>query len=477
MGDVLDVALFVNVNGEEVSKIKNKEVRVVLYEHLSLIPNNPVEFLRYLVYIATGKTLLIKSKALIVEIKENNDFKLLKYFDAYEYNNGLEKLAEIFYRFKPIWLAFRGNQRANFIINKVRRLAKGYHKPMPEDYLNTITAKIKKGGTIDTAKLKRELKKVNIFRKIRLAYALKYRTKNADSILFRIRNGKSYATDFHFYAPEKAKYILDIVIKSIVEEVKKNVKGKKIYIPDYMNYTLPATEKQFTGMFPSGTYVRVPQDIVFGIHWENIKDTPIDLDLSLISPTTGKLGWDGGYRTGDGNVLYSGDLTTAPKPNGATELFYVQKQVKNSFILFCNYYNYREDTKVPFKIVVAREKIKDFGQNYMMNPNNLVTVVQSKMSTKQKILGILITTTGESRFYFAETSIGKTITSSNKEYNEQARRYLINFYENSIELKDVLKQAGAEIYGTIDILSKSDCDIDLSPENLEKDTILNLLIK
>lgn len=174
INDVVDVALFVDVNEEDIEGIKNKEVRVILYNYLNLIPENPVEFLRYAVYLATDETLLIKSKELIGKIKEGRNIKIVKLFKNYD----LKRLAEIFFRFKPILLAFRTNRELKSIINKIRKLAIHYHKPMPEDYLNEITAKIKKGKIIDEDKLKSELKRVNIFRKIRLAYALKFRRKS-----------------------------------------------------------------------------------------------------------------------------------------------------------------------------------------------------------------------------------------------------------------------------------------------------------
>ena len=465
INDVVDVALFVDVDEKDIESIKNKEVRVILYNYLNLIPESPVEFLRYAIYVATDETLLIKSKELIGKIKEGRNIKIVKLFKDYDLN----RLAEIFLRFKPIFLAFRTNRELKSIINKIRKLAVNNHKPMPEDYLNEITAKIKKGEIIDIGRLESELERVNTFRKIRLAYALKFRTKDVDSILYRIRNGKAYATDFHFYGKQRAKIILDIVLNSIVKDVEKNIEGKKMYIPDYINYSLPATEKQFTGNFPSGTYISIPQDMIVGIYWENVKNNVIDLDLSLISPS-GKYGWDGRYRNDGRSILFSGDITNAP--NGATELFYVRRQSKDGFILFLNYYNYNSEIKVPFKIIVAEEKAKDFGGNYMVNPNNIVSVVQSEISQKQKILGILITTTEESRFYFAETSIGMSITSSNSEFAENSRKYLMSFYQNSIELKDIISKAGAKL---VDDKDKS--EIDLSPESLEKDSILDLLLK
>ena len=476
LNDVVDVALFVGVTPKDVLKIKNKEIRAILYDFLHMTPKNPVEFLRYLVYLSTNETLLIKSKTLIAKIKEKDNVKIVNAINSYIVCYGIQDLASIFYRFKPIWLAFRTNAMLKSMINRIRKLAPDFHVPMPEDYLNTVTAKLETGVLQDTGRLERELKKVNIFRKIRLAYALKFRTKDVTSIMYRIRNGKAYAKEFSYLAKEPAKVVLKIVLDSIVEDIKKNVNGKKILIPDYINYTLPATEKQFTGNLPSGSYVSVPQDMILGVHWNNVGNRQIDLDLSLMSPTTGKLGWDAGYRVGSGNILYSGDITTAPKPNGATECFYVKKQYKDGFVFFVNYYNFDKDTKVPYKIIVAKQKPKNLKENYMINPNNIVLAVQSEIDVKQKILGVLITTTGESRFYFAETSIGRSITSRDNAFSEHSRQYLIDFYENSIELKDILERAGAEITS-----EKSDaereffCDIDLSPENLEKDTIINLI--
>jgi len=106
--DVVDVALFINVNEKEVESVKNKEVKCILYEYLNLIPENPVEFLRFLVYEITGKTLLIKSKEVIEEIRNmKKNVRIIKLFKDYEKQYGLERLASIFYRFRLIFLAIR----------------------------------------------------------------------------------------------------------------------------------------------------------------------------------------------------------------------------------------------------------------------------------------------------------------------------------------------------------------------------------
>lgn len=485
--DIVDVALFVKISEDEIANIKNKEVRVKLYDYLDILPNEPVEFLRFAIYRSINKTLLIKDRVTIAEIKTKDNLGVLRLFEKYSKEYGLEDLAAIFYRFKPLFLAFRTNAQLKTIINKIRKLAVQYHEPMQEDYLNNITAMIKKGQTISKEELNKELNKVNIFRKIRLANALNFRIGEPESIMYKIRNGKSFATKFEFDKRNTAEYIYNIVLYSIIEHIKIKVKGKKIYIPPSIQYALPATEKQFTGNLPSGSYVIMPKDIVFGVHWENLDgvkpnslskyygddDNRVDLDLSLIN-VDGKYGWDRSYRDEHGKILFSGDITDAPKPKGASELFYIKKQENMSAILMVNHFTYDyfdKGIEVPFKIIVAQEQVKDFNQNYMVNQNNVVAIAKSVIKEKQKILGLLVTTKDECRFYFAESHIGNVRSSySEADYIKHARQFLFDYYSNMINLNEILEMAGAKF-----VINKEKCDIDLSYESLEKDTILSLI--
>jgi hypothetical protein len=475
--DVLDVALWVELNEKEIREVKNKEVKAALYDYLNLVPENAVEFLRFLVYKATDSTLLIKNKKTIEMIKQKEGLSITGYLARYKQSYGLEKLAEIFYRFKPLWLAFRTNSQSKKIINKIRKLAITNHKPIAEDYLNTITSKLKNKKEIDLNKLDKELSMRNIFRKIRLAHALNFRTKNVESIVYKVRNGKGYATSFSFDKSSRmaTQSALNDVLQSIVRDIKPQVEGKHIYIPENVKYALPATEKQFTGNLPSGSYISIPKDMIIGIHWEDIKDYRVDLDFSMIS-LDGKYGWDRYYRNEGRSILFSGDLTSASKPNGASELFYIGRQDKNTFLVSVNYYNYDEQIPVPFKIFVAKEQVKDMRKNYVVNPNNILLTTESKMDKKQKTLGILTTNPNECRFYFSEVNIGNAITSSDSEVSEHSRKYLVSYLENAISLNDILVRAGATVYNDKEKALKG-IDIDLSPELLEKDTIIKLLTK
>jgi len=470
--DVIDVATFVGFDETEVSNIKNKEVRVALYDYLGMFPENPIEFLRFAIYKSINKTLLIKNGFTIHEIKTKDNLAVLGLLNKYDAKFGLERLAEVFYRFKPLFLAFRTNKKLKVIINRIGKLAQTHHKPMKEDYLNTVTSMISNGKTIKKDVLVDALNQSNIFRKIRLAYALKFRTSDAESILYRIRNGKSYATSFQFDNHKEAKGALEVVLRSIVKDIEPKVKGKKIFIPSGVQYALPATEKQFTGNLPSGTSISVSKDMVFGVHWEDVGNTRIDLDLSLLGSDGCKTGWDANYRSGDRKILFSGDMTAAPKPNGASELFYVARQTEASLILFVNYFNHDEDVEVPFKILVAEEPVKNLSKNYMVNPNNVVGVVATKIKERQRMLGLVTVSPNECKFYFAEADIGNSITSYGNKYSDDARRYLFDFYKNAITLNEVLDMAGAKL-----VSKKDKCDVDLSLEGLEKDTILSLIRK
>ena len=464
---IIDIALYLNLNETEVRNAKNSEVKVALYSALGIVPSNPVEFLRYLVFVSTGKALLIKNQGTIDAIKGGQNLWAIPLFVKYEKEHHLVPLAKIFLRFKPLFLAFKTNPRLNNYINRIRKLARKHHEAMPQDYLNAVTARIKHGQ--GTAILGSELDKVNVFRKIRLAQALQYRTTDASSILYRVRNGKGFATEFDFANKNEARNALRIVLSSIEESVGHNVKGKKIYIPDCVEYALPATERAFTENFPIGTCIKADSSILVGVHWQNVGAHRIDLDLSAISLSGAKVGWDAGYRTNDRSVLFSGDLTDAPMPNGASELLYARPGA-GQYIVMVNYFNFDENLDVPFNIFIAHENVYDLTRNYTVNPNNVLSIADTNINKKQKIIGLL-DADKDCRFYFAETSIGGSISSYSSGYTNNAARYLETFYRNQILLNDVLKDAGAVL-----VADKEQCDVDLSPEALERDTIIRLLV-
>ena len=465
LDDIMSIVEANRYDAAFVERVQNRELKARLYDFYGIVPSDPVEFLRHLISKLTDESLLIKSDNLIKKIKEANG----KFVDEL-LKQAPGDLASIFYRYKPLFLAMKSISRNKTFFNRLRRDATTMHRPMPVDYLNDVTAQIK-FGKLDLEKLSGFMERATIFRKIRLAYALHHRLQAGKSIVYRVRNGRGWATDFDWPADvaKQTQQAFDIVLNSIASNLRSGLDGKTVYIPQHVGYALPATEKQFTGNFPTGSYVSVPEDLIVGVHWWNTKKR-VDLDLSVIGQS-GKVGWDAAYRTDDRSVLFSGDMTDAPEPNGATELFYIRKQIGEPKLLIVNFFNFATGDEVRAKIIAASESPKKFELNYMVDPNNIVGSADINVNRKQMILGLIANVEGQNRVYFANTSIGNSISSSKNSHTTHARKFLFEKMVNTIDFRMILSLAGAII---VDEKPEGE-HIDLSPTSLDKRTFMGLL--
>ena len=466
LDDIMVIVKALQFEPDFLDRIGNHELRARLYDFYGLVPQEPVAFLRYVIYRLTGTTLLIKNDALITLIKEVEPKRakdLSKLIDG-----APEDLASIFHRFKPIFLALKSVSKNKTFFNRLRKKAVKLHRPLPVDYLNSVTEQIK-DGVLDFTELAARVETATVFRKIRLAYALRFRLKPGSSIVYPVRNGKGWATEFDW--PEKLQEstlrAYEIVYACLVNSLRPQVEGKEVFIPPYVNYALPATEKQFAGPFPFGSYVTTPKDTVFGIHWFNVNDRSIDLDLSLLS-ATGKIGWDAKYR--DQTALFSGDITDAPQPKGATELFYVSNGIAPHLVM-CNYYNFASEYPVNAKVIVANEAPANLKANYMVDVNHIVAKADISVTRRQTILGLVLTVDGQTRFYFGNVSVGCGISAANDGHTAHARNYLTDRFATALDLWEILEVAGATI---VNERPQQNAFIDLSPENLTKSSILSL---
>ena len=432
-----------------VDDIRNKEAAVRIIAKSGVYPSHPSEFLRYLVYKATESTLLIKNKETIQAIKEKK-LDVSKDLEGY----GLARCAEIFRRFKPLWLAFKSHPANIRRINEIGRLARRYHKPLPVDVLNTVTSIVYASEEIQTA-----LAKVNNFRKTRLLNALNTRLNLANAFLYRVRNGKSFAkvqaNPQHLDYYRRA---YDLVYTDLVSSL--NLRGKKVRYPEKVDYALPATEKMFVGNFPAGTRI-TSEDLVGGVYWENAWGAN-DLDLSALS-LEGKVGWNAAYKD-RGGMYYSGDVTDAP--NGATELLYTILNLSHPALAINNIY--RGEAGCKFKIIVGTAP--DVEENYMLNPNELILEAECNMVGRQQILGIFMPGPDERiSFTLVNAGFGSMSVSGNSPHSDLARQALFYQFSNPISFRKLLLDAGAGI------VSEGEVDYELRPEGLEKSTFMELL--
>jgi len=443
---------------------RNKEFATKVCDLYGLVPKNPIAFLRYLIYSTTGSTLLIKDKKTIEGIKQANPEILWRLFKAYEKDFALENLSLIFFRFKPLFLACKG-KGINSKINRIRKLATKYHMPMREDFLNSITAKLKKGENIETNVLKTHLETSNIYRAIRLLNALK--TIDSPIKMYQIRNGNVWVkTNTKINEKNNLFIVTQIVINHIVEKLKKNVKDKKVYIPDYIEYMLPSSEKAYVGNIPIGSYISFDKDPIIGVHWSNIKDRRIDLDFSSQDILGNRIGWNAALKTD--SVLFSGDITDAP--HGATELHYFKKGFQGQYLMMLHTYYPRDLENIPFSLLIGQAK--NTKSKAMLEPEEVLFQTSNTIGDKQKTLGLVSMEKNKSKFIFSNMKVRNLRSATASEINKQQIESLLFNLNHMSSLNNFLLLSNA-------ILTKDqkNCDIDLSPENLEKDTILNLLTK
>lgn len=479
--DVLEVAADIHICGEDLEQIKNKEVSAVLYDELNLVPSSPIEFLRYLVYLATENPLLIKNSETIEAIKgavadgrSATGRKIIRAFNTYIKEYGLESLSTIFLRFKPLFLAFRSNSKLRPQINRIRKLAVNNHKPMPEDLLGTAVAKAK-ANTLDSNydNFKSALKEASIFRKIRLANALAFASSDAYGIVYKIRNGKTFTKPVvgHSFKQNQINSALNLVSQEIYDGLR-HLNGQTFYIPEGVVYALPSTEKQFVGNVPNGSYIeQSTKNTVFGIHWENAENgQPIDLDLS-IQDANGKIGWDGYYRNESG-ILFSGDNTSAPRSNGgASEVFYIPSEITGSWLVNVNFYNYYGEES-PYRFFIGHADSNEINRKYTVNPNKIDFILPGILDQKHSTLGLVTANGATTRVYVSAFSFSNLITSRVTERAELARNFLQNQLISNLTLNDSIVQAGGKL------VNKPTSDsIDLSPSALDQGTIISLLSK
>lgn len=512
---VSDVMLLSDyIDKDKVDDIQNREVKTAMYDKYKIAPKNNIEFLRYIVYKATGSTLLIKNDSMIKSIKESDISKTYDYIvDYVSKPDGYKKLAEVFLRFKDLFLAFKRSDKKqkyakeiNKIINKISKLSDKYHKPMGINTLDRLTSITDDViyGLVESSILE-DLDKITIFREIRILNALAVRINGSESLVYRIRNGKTFVqNDTEKTDREKLnlKKIYDSVYSHLTSRLGNLLKDKKVYIPKLFNYAAPTSEKQFVGNIPEGSYVEIPRsgNMVMGIHWTNTSSR-VDLDIHAQNKTQ-QVGWNSSYYTSDADLVFSGDVTDAPEPKGATELFLIKNGFgEKEFLITVN--NYTGSVKnIPFEFVVASFDENNIQKNYVLDPNKIITTLPFKFepddatgySSNQMTLGLVSITNDYIRFYFNKFELGKSIVTRRNSVNTGAFNYMNSYKEAQLRLNDLLIDSKVDIldepvYETLQEVTvknengedetlyrkvQTKADYDLSYESIDKETLIKL---
>lgn len=435
----------------DVDRVKNKEFLIKCCDELGKFPSNPVEMLRYLVYKMTDTTLLIKNKKLYNLIsKSDKDVSII----MNSYN--LSKFAEIFLRFKPLFLAIKHAHKNNTsVVNKIRRLSDIFHKKCVPGFFENLLSLDVLPQNIDL-----RLKDLSIFKLVTLYRACEIRLKFKDSAkLYKIRNGKVHL-EFNTVKSVVAGELKFKVLSTIVEKLAKN--KCKIKLPSNINLVMPSSEKDFMGDVPNGSFINISEKnhLIVGVHWKNDYNVR-DIDLSCVDIDRNiKYGWNSSYRNSENSVIYSGDVTFAP----GTELLYLKLDKASNYLFYINKFNGGEEWQ--FDIIVSNEECKHrtIKRNYMIDPNTIL--FNHHMTCKDSKNEVVIGSISNGKYIFMDWDNGKNSVSSNN-INSEASSYIKDVLPNvHIELKELLELAGYEIV-------TDSPDIDLSIVN--KINLINIL--
>lgn len=497
VSDVMALSDFIEKN--DIDSVKNREVKMALYEKYDIMPQNADEFLRYLILKTAGLTLKIQNKDTFHKIASGDKKMALKMLKTYleQSPNAYERLSSIFLRNKNLFIAFKIKDHRylskedkiiknelNKIINKLKKLSLKYHKPLNQNILNSLTNDKILGYTED--ELIKELDKTTVFREIRILNGIKYRIEGNLNIMYKIRNGKAFVSELKEKNEELINHLnknYKIIYNHLIKRLSDSVKNKTVYIPSNVVYTAPTSEKQFLGNIPQGSYIEIPRnsDLLYGIHWKNLDNERVDLDLKQMD-SSNIFGWDGDYRDSSRNILFSGDLTDASLPNGATEVFYVNKNYGcGAFLVTLNMYTQNEQP-VPFEFIIAKNSNGlENKKRFIVDPNNVLEKIDMVINNteREKIIG-LITISDNVRLYFNNFSIGNARTSSRNRKTSGAFDYLRSYNQIQLKLNDLLVEAGAILTTSPTMPNKSKktkVDFDLSLNSITKESLIDLLNK
>ncbi|MBC8552151.1 MAG: hypothetical protein H8D23_21120 [Candidatus Brocadiales bacterium] len=436
--EILVSDLDYSFTGDEV--IKNREAVIKIADTYGVIPKDTMEFFRYIIYRMTGDTLIIKNKASVAAIKAStfNPVPQMKSF-------GLEKLSEIFNRFKPLFLAMKPKHAKT--INRISKLSKTNHKPLVSNPLNSVTSVLLEDGDLHW------LDNATPFALFKAMTACYTRLSGQSAFVYRIRNGRSWTKE----NPSVNTGLAEKNFNTLVEYVKTrfNMDGKKFFFPEDIHFALPTSEKMFVGNFPTGTKF-FGENMAAGIYWKNSWGAH-DHDLSGMN-IGGKVGWNSAY-TQSGSLTYSGDITDAP--NGAVEYLHARAGLSSPTLVLNNVYG--GDDTAGYKIIVGRGS--DVSRKYMMDPNNLLAEVKTASVQRQTVLGMLLPEGDQQAFVLLNFGSGNANVGGYSKMAQLSTQALFEQWRTPLSFNYLIGLLGGE-----DVEDPAEADYDFSLDSLEKDS-------
>ena len=447
----------------DIDAVENREAQVRLSDIYSTLPSSAQGIMRMIIYKTCGHTMIIKDGKTLqgLQVEAKKAAPLLSKLDEKRMVN----LASAFYRYKPLLLALRRGLKQTDpegaeLINRLRRMARKYHRPMHESVLAGILSADHSDEEIARA-LRKEKSAFVLVRIVNYLNSLRSANRQR---AFIIRNGKLFVTPNNKSAlsEQRVATVKEVVMAELTRrlaEKAKDSEGRMLTVkyPDNVELAAPVSEKQFVGNIPFGSYYTLRTNNLIGIYWRNEWGTH-DFDLWLTGRNGMRIGWADSHK--EDGLLFSGDMTDA-NPE-ATEIFYGKgDKWPDSIISVARYYG-KEGSR--FRLFFASDDIKELPEGYMVRPDAILLQEDVVSESRTTMVGVV----NGGRVWFGALGTGEGMVPA--EHSELSLEEGIACrLGSSLTLRELLAAAG---FGEWDAESGEKPDIDLS--ELHKDTIMGL---
>lgn len=445
-----------------IEDFKNKEIKAYLIDAGYYTPANAVDLIRYIYYKKTGNTLFISSDRMKQEFsfysRAYNSSEILANFCE---DKGIEEISKTFNRYRDFWILLKKDSKANAkIINKASKLAKTLNVPCKQLPLDNIASPF----VLDKDVIK-ELKKVTVFKKISLYNYLLNELTPSEYKLYNIRNGKIFVKESkETKYPSAIARRLILIANSIKEDLKDKVEGKKFLLSKYVQYAVPTSEKNFIGNIPMCSKIRATDNFSFGIHWFNLPNYRVDLDLHAESKKV-HIGWNCDLR--NSVATHTGDVTNAPLPNGGAEAIYFKDEfVDDIAVITINNYTSADD-------VTTNLFFNWFNDDKVLNKDSILDINSNTLYIKdfiieddEMMLGFIRSDEeGKKDFIFYSSRLGDSIVSRHDKKMENIASAINSTIDNRLMLEDLIGMCGGLITD-----NPEEADYNLDETNLVKDS-------
>ena len=463
--------------------IQSFELKCIYYDETGRVPSQNIDFLRYMVYKTTGRPMLIKDRTTIEIIKRANpDYKLIGLWQKCDINS----MAEIFYRYKPLFLAFKhigtlrgwhehtaSNPNMAHVINRIRRAAVEHHKPLNEASVQNMIRMYIQGKSVAHLVAKASNRDL-----VKIINSLLNSLEAEQPRVFNIRNGKAYVAEGVTKTRkeyQKRNEMMTYIYNQLIARMGDKYKNVVFVMPEHIEYTVPTSEKQMVYTYPWGTRIKVPGDggYTIGMHWFDQNDQRVDLDLHMNGINGAHIGWNAGYYNSE--ATYSGDMTAAPQPNGAAEAVEFRTR-NNDYNMTVNKFSGPDN--VDFKLFVSKGHVGSTGYKFTYHPEDdlIPTIPMQFMGLDGNTMNIGIVRRGDFYFYGGRISSG-IVPAQN--YNQFIQGVSAKI-SSMLLMKEFLEDCGATVMSQVpDSAVNQEGEemavIDLSPETLIPTTLFDVI--